>query len=111
MTASAGVPTRAAPLPAIPLHRRIYGFGSIYGKTIRDSRLAFIIAAGVLGAMMLAAGAAMTDTFPTAAARAEVDVLIASIPASMAGLFGNPIKVGTLPGIVNWKYGPFFVLG
>lgn len=111
MAVSAGAPSRAAPLPAVPFRRRLYGFGSIYGKTIRDSRLAFIIAAGILAGMMLAAGAAMKDTFPTQEARAEVDALIASIPASMAGLFGNPIKLGTLPGVVNWKYGPFFVLG
>lgn len=111
MTAHAGAPRRAATLAPIPLHRRLYGLGSIYGKTIRDSRLAFIIAAGVLTAMMLAAGAAMRDVFPTPESRLEVDTLIASIPASMAGLFGNPIRVGTLPGVINWKYGPFFVLG
>jgi len=111
MAASAGMPPLAAPLLHIPLLSRFYGFGSIYGKTVRDSRLAFIIAAGVLVGMMLAAGAAMQDVFPTAQSRAEVDKLIDSIPASMSGLFGNPVKVGTLPGVVNWKYGPFFALG
>lgn len=100
-----------APHQGVSLWSRVYGFGSIYGKTIRDSRLAFIIVTGVLVGMMLAAGAAMQDVFPTAQSRAEVDKLIASIPASMAGLFGNPVKVGTLPGVINWKYGPFFALG
>jgi len=111
MSAEAGAPLRAATFTPIPFHRRLYGFGSIYGKTVRDSRLAFIIAAGVLVGMMLAAGAAMQDVFPTEASRREVDALISSIPASMSGLFGNPIKIGTLPGVVNWKYGPFFALG
>ncbi len=111
MTASAGTPPLAAPLSHIPLLSRFYGFGSIYGKTIRDSRLAFIIAVGVLVGMMIAAGAAMQDVFPTAQSRTEVDKLIESIPASMSGLFGNPVRVGTLPGVVNWKYGPFFALG
>jgi polyether ionophore transport system permease protein len=111
MSVEAGAPRRAATFPAIPLHRRLYGLGSIYGKTVRDTRLTFIIAAGVLVGMMLAAGAAMQDVFPTAQSRLEVDALISSIPASMAGLFGNPIKIGTLPGVVNWKYGPFFALG
>jgi ABC-2 type transport system permease protein len=105
------MPALAAQLSHIPLLSRFYGFGSIYGKTIRDSRLAFIIAAGVLVGMMFAAGAAMQDVFPTAQSRTEVDKLIGSIPASMSGLFGNPVKVGTLPGVVNWKYGPFFALG
>ncbi len=99
---------RAAP---ISTWSRLYGFGSIYGKTIRDSRLAFIIAAGVLGGMMLVAGAAVGGIFPTAESRQEVDKLIATIPSSMSGLFGNPVKVGTLGGMMNWKYGPFFALG
>ena len=42
-------PARRRSAPPIPLRRRIYGFGSVYGKTIRDSRLAFIIVAGLLG--------------------------------------------------------------
>jgi putative exporter of polyketide antibiotics len=90
---------------------RLYGFGSIYGKTIRDSRLAFIIAAGVLGGMMLVAAAAVGSVFPTPESRLEVDKLIATIPSSMSGLFGNPVKVGTLGGVMSWKYGPFFALG
>ena len=56
MATSAGSPRRAvaATFPPIPLRRRLYGFGSIYGKTIRDSRLAFIVAAGLLAGVMLA---------------------------------------------------------
>ena len=110
MAANAGPLPIAAPLQPIPLHRRLYGFGSIYGKTIRDSRLAFIMMASLLVGMMFAAGVAMQDVFPTPESRLEVDALIATIPDSLSGLFGNPERVGTLPGVVNWKYGPFFVL-
>jgi hypothetical protein len=46
-----------APRRPISLWSRIYGFGSIYAKTVRDSRLTFIIIAGLLGGMMLVAGA------------------------------------------------------
>ncbi len=45
-------PRLAAFLPGlttIALRRRLYGLGSIFGKTLRDSRLSFIIAAGMLG--------------------------------------------------------------
>ncbi len=97
--------------PPIPLHRRIYGFGSIYGKTIRDSRLAFIIAAGLLGGMALFLGAAISQVFPTPATRLEIDKLIGSIPASMVNLFGKPEKLGTLGGYMSWKYGAIFALG
>ncbi len=113
MTVSAGAPRRpvAATFPPIPLRRRIYGFGSIYGKTIRDSRLSFIIAAGLLGGMALVMGIAVSSIFPTATARLEVDTLIGSIPASMVSLFGKPVSLGTLGGYMTFKYGAIFALG
>ena len=76
MTASAGTPRQAAAFPAIPFRHRIYGFGSIYGKSIRDSRLAFIIAAGLLGGLALFMGAAIGTVFPTPQARIEVNKLV-----------------------------------
>ncbi len=97
--------------PSISFFSRLYGFGSIYGKTVRDSRVAFIVAAGILGGMMLVAAAAVGSVFPTPESRLEVDKLVATIPSSMSGLFGNPVKVGTLGGVMNWKYGLFFALG
>lgn len=113
MAIEAGAPLRAAPLPAIPLRRRVYGFGSIYGKTIRDSRLAFIIAAGLLGGMALVMGVAVSNVFPTPEARKAVNDLVGSIPASMVDLFGKvpPAKLGTLGGYMTFKYGAIFALG
>jgi ABC-2 type transport system permease protein len=111
VSAEVGAPPVAAALPAIPFRHRIYGFGSIYGKTIRDSRLAFIIAAGLLGGMALVMGLAVSSVFPTPAARLEVDKLIGSIPASMVNLFGKPVSLGTLGGYMTFKYGAIFALG
>jgi ABC-2 type transport system permease protein len=111
MTAEAGLPARSATFPPIPLRRRLYGFGSIYGKTIRDSRLAFIIAAGLLGGMALVMGVAISSVFPSPASRLEVDKLIGSMPAALVNLFGKPEKLGTLGGYMSWKYGAIFALG
>ncbi|OGO55316.1 MAG: hypothetical protein A2V85_06790 [Chloroflexi bacterium RBG_16_72_14] len=115
MTASAGAPQQAAAYPSIPFHRRIYGFGSVYGKTVRDSRLAFIIAAGMLGGLALVMGAAVGTVFPTPETRIEVNKLVGSMPASMVNLFGNATlmgeKLGTLGGYMTWKYGAMFALG
>jgi polyether ionophore transport system permease protein len=117
MAVGAGAPRQplAAAFPPIPLRRKLYGFGSIYGKTIRDSRLAFIIAAGLLGGMALVMGAAVSNIFPTPAARLEVDALFGSIPESMMRLFGNVdligSGVGTLGGYVTFKYSAIFALG
>jgi len=88
---------------------RFYGFGSIYGKTIRDSRLAFIIAAGMLGGLSLVMGAAISTVFPTPEARTEVDKLIGGMPAEMVSFFGKPVALGTLGGYITWKYGFTFV--
>ena len=115
MAVSARSPRAATALPPIPLHRRLYGFGSIYGKTVRDSRLAFIIAVGLLGGLALFMGAAISNVFPTEQARIQIDKLIGSMPASMVNLFGNATlmgaKLGTLGGYMTWKYGAMFALG
>ena len=110
MTTQAGAPPVAA-LTAIKFRSRIVGFGSIYGKTMRDSRLSLIIAAGLMGGMALLLAAAVPSVFPNAAARHEIDKLIGAIPASMVNLFGKPVGLGTLGGYFTWKYGPIFALG
>jgi ABC-2 type transport system permease protein len=89
---------------------RIYGFGSIYAKSIRDSRLAFIIAAGLLGGLSLAMGAAIPSVFPTPEARLEIDTLIGGMPPAMVDFFGKPVGLGTFGGYLTWKYGLVFVL-
>ncbi len=116
MAASTGAPRQAAvAFPPIPLRKRIYGFGSIYGKSIRDSRLSFIIAAGLLGGMALVMGVAVSSIFSTPAARLELDSLFGGIPTSMLRLFANTelmgAKVGTLGGYVTFKYGLIFAIG
>jgi ABC-2 type transport system permease protein len=111
MAVSAGTPPLAAPLHPISLRSRIYGLGSVYGKTVRDSRLSFIIAAGLLGGMSLVMAAGVSNIFPTPASRLEIDKLIGSIPASMVNLFGKPVGLGTLGGYFTWKYGAIFAMG
>jgi ABC-2 type transport system permease protein len=117
MTASAGAPRHpaATTFPPIPLRKRLYGFGSIYGKTVRDSRLSFIIAAGMFGGLALVLGAAIGTVFPTPEVRADLNSLVGGMPASMVNLFGNATlmgtSLGTLGGWVTFKYGALFALG
>jgi ABC-2 type transport system permease protein len=101
---SAGVLTRES------AWSRIYGFGSIYAKTLRDSRLAFIVVAGLLGGIMLAAGAAIPTVFPTQQAREEIVKLANELGGVAQGLAGKPVNVGTLGGYIQWKYGPVFLV-
>ncbi len=110
MAASAGAPPIAAPLPPIPLRRRLYGFGSIYGKTLRDSRLGFLVVAGFLGFLVLAGGGVAASEYGTLDARHELAVLSATLPPVMRGLYGNPVNVDTLGGFVTWHYGAYIAL-
>jgi ABC-2 type transport system permease protein len=111
MTTQTGAQPQAARLSPISFRSRIIGFGSIYGKTIRDSRLSLIIAAGLLGGMALVMAAGVSSIFPNAASRQEINKLIGAIPASMVNLFGKPIGLGTLGGYFTWKYGAIFAFG
>ena len=109
--AASSAPRPAGTIAPVPFRARLYGFGSIYGKTLRDSRLSIIIAAGLLGGMAMLMGAALPQVFPTPQARLEVDKLIAALPANMVNLFGKPVGLGTLGGYMTWKYGAIFVMG
>ena len=108
MTAESGAPRLAAAFPPIPLHRRLYGLGSIYGKTIRDSRLAFLIMSGLIAGFMFAIGEAFGTAYGTAEARVEIANLVTSVPPIIAGMAGNTVNVDTMGGFLTYKYGPFF---
>jgi ABC-2 type transport system permease protein len=109
MTAELGQPPLAAGRRPVPLLSRIYGFGSVYAKTLRDSRLAFIIVAGLVGGVMLAAGAAVGTLLGSAQSRQDLETLVNDMPPILQGLAGKPVNIGTLGGYLSWKYGPFFV--
>jgi ABC-2 type transport system permease protein len=103
--------TPAAPRRHVPLLQRVYGFGSVYAKTLRDSRLSFLVVAGILGGLMLAVGAGIGRVYGTAASRHDLALLGSQLAASspaLRGVVGNPVNLGTIGGYVMWKYGPVF---
>ncbi len=100
----------AARLPQAPLTRtsswsRVYGLGSVYAKTLRDSRLAVIIVAGLIGVMLISSGVAFGEAYATPQSREELRLLVQSLPPAMAGVYGNPFPVAieTLGGSIGWK--------
>src|ERR1041385_7034583 len=105
-------PRLATPGPRVSLWRRVYGFGSVYAKTLRDSRLTFIVVAGLLGGLRVWAGAGVGGVYASAASRQDLVRLaneLAGGSATIRGIVGNPVNVGTIGGYVVWKYGPVFV--
>lgn len=105
MTAElAHAPLRTAPAP-VSSWSRVYGFGSVYAKTLRDSRLAVIIMAGILGSINLASGASYGRTYTTLQSRIDFAKLVYELPAAMRGVYGNPspANLQTLGGMISLK--------
>jgi ABC-2 type transport system permease protein len=100
-------PTPAALAPA-SLVERIYGLGSVFAKTLRDSRRATILVGGVLGLLLIGVGYAIGSQFATPASRTELGAVIRAVPPILAGLAGKVVNVETLGGYLSYKYGTFF---
>src|SRR5881394_1033375 len=108
MTTEIGRRPTAALLEPASLAERIYGFGSIFGKTLRDSRRATILVGAVLGLMLIGIGAAIVSQFSTVQSRIEMGNVIRSVPPILQGLAGKVVNVETLGGYLQYKYGTFF---
>jgi ABC-2 type transport system permease protein len=98
----------AATYRPIPLGRRIYGFGSIFGKTLRDSRRAILLVGFLVGLLLIGVGQAIASEFSTPQSRKDLAAVIAAVPPILAGLAGKPVNVETLGGYLQYKYGYFF---
>ncbi len=96
--------------PRLPLSRRLYGLGSVFGKTVRDARLAVLLVGGTLVTLVVAGGIAMSTTYGTPETRAELAALTSSLPPVLRGLYGNPVAVDTLGGFIAWHYGAYIAL-
>ena len=92
------------------LRSRLYGFGSVFGKSVRDSRRAFLVAALFLGVFQFAFVAAVSTLFSTPTGREDIVSLVTQMGAAASGMAGNPVGIGTVGGYVAWKYGPTFAI-
>jgi ABC-2 type transport system permease protein len=105
MSTSVGhVPSPVARTTIAPWSR-IYGLGSVYAKTLRDSRLAIIIVGGLMGAFLLSSGVGFGEAYATAESRADLANLVANLPPALTGVYGNPFPtmIETLGGSIAWK--------
>ena len=104
--ATSAVPAATITRPS--LRSRLWGLGSVYGKTIRDSRRAIIAASVLLGLIFIGVTGAIAQQFNTPESRIELVALIKAVPAILAGLGGPVVNVGTMGGYLQYKYGTFF---
>jgi ABC-2 type transport system permease protein len=103
-------PQSTAPLVAPNLRSRIFGFGSVFGKTIRDSRRAAIAVALFIGVLLVIVAQAIASEFSTPESRQEIGNLVTAVPPILAGLAGRAVNVEALGGYIQYKYGGFFPL-
>lgn len=99
-----------APLIRVSPWSRVYGLGSVFAKTLRDSRRSTLIVGGAIGLLILGVAAGVASQFSTPEARHEISDIIAAVPPIMQGLAGKPVNVETLGGYVQYKYGGFLPL-
>jgi ABC-2 type transport system permease protein len=114
MTATTHPTPGTTPAPAaparIPTWSRVYGLGSVFAKTLRDSRLAVLIITGLTAGLLFVVSSAIGQVFPTLEARAEVARLATQMEGVAGGISGKPLNVDTLGGYVQWKYGSVFAI-
>lgn len=94
----------------VSLWSRIYGLGSVFGKTVRDSRRATLVTAGFLALVFIGVARAITAEFDTPQSRVELENLVNAVPPILQGMAGKIVNVGTLGGYLQYKYGVFFPL-
>ena len=86
---------------------RVMGLGTIFGKTLRDSRRAALVVGVVGGLFMLLTAAPYGTEFTTPALRALFASQMTSLPPVFQGLLGEPIHIETLGGFLSWRVGNF----
>ena len=85
------------------LRSRVIGLGSVFGKTLRDSRRAILVAGIGVGMLVFFTASQVAAEFSTPEARAEMAALPEQLPALFRGLLGEPINLLTLGGFLSWR--------
>ncbi len=82
---------------------RLFGLGSVFGKSLRDARWAMLAIAAVLSVLVVATIAAIGAEFDTAQERDALARQMELLPAFFQGLLGPAVQLETLPGFVSWR--------
>ncbi len=89
---------------------RLWGFGSVFGKGLRDSRWGLLATGGFIGFTLLAGGSAMAEAYGTPEARRQMANYAEMVPEALRGMYGNPVNVDSIGGFLSWHYAGFFAL-
>ena len=82
---------------------RVYGFGSVFAKGLRDSRWAILGSGLGLGLLAFFTASQVAIQFPTAADRLGLVATSQDLPPVLVGMLGDPINVDKLGGFLSWR--------
>jgi ABC-2 type transport system permease protein len=101
MSAERTRPPRALSISRVSLRSRVYGFGSVFGKAVRDARLSLLVVVGTIGLLVFALGSFFDSTY--AANRQQLTDLAANLPPVIKGIFwgSNLVNFDTLGGYIS----------
>lgn len=105
MTVELGRLSPHAPPASVSPWSRVYGLGSVYAKTLRDSRRAVLIMSGLLAVAVFSAAAQYGQAYNTPQSRTGFVDLVHQFPGVLAGIYGtpSPAHLSTLGGMVSLK--------
>lgn len=85
----------------VRLLNRLFGLGSVFGKAVRDARLAVVVVAGSVGLLIFALGSFFDTAY--ASDRRQLTDLVANLPPVITGIFwgSNLVNFDTLGGYVS----------
>ena len=85
----------------------VVGLGSVFGKTLRDSRRAALIVGGIAGLFMVGTGVPFgrAPEFSTIELRHQFTQAILSLPVALRGLLGEPIDIEHMGGFLSFRVG------
>jgi ABC-2 type transport system permease protein len=82
---------------------RVFGFGSVFGKSLRDARWAFLSIGLVVGGIVLLTAWTFVSEWSTLAERRALAAEMSALPAFMQGMLGEPSGLETMPGFLSWR--------
>jgi ABC-2 type transport system permease protein len=100
---SAAAAAPAVNLDAPTMRARLFGLGSVFGKTLRDSRRTAIVLGVVFTMIFLATAAQIAQQFDTVAARLAFATQLQGLPPVFQGMLGEPINIERLGGFMSWR--------
>jgi len=95
--------TKPETLEVPRLGARLAGLGSVFGKTIHDSRRSVAMVGIGIGLLIFFVASLLATQFNTPTSRMEVAVQATQMPVLFRGLLGEPIHVELMGGFLSWR--------